>query len=517
MASAHQDALRDGRLHNLFRDIVSGKRVVQTPKDAELFLESVRIQISPSSCLESIIAGKQGLEAVKVSVRMNLNVQFMTSHVRPFLQYMSNPAIKTLGNGQLLHKLILAVADPPTFWHALIARVKSNEIGDAEMIPFSWLALEVLLLPSDTGVDLSRDVQDLSDTGALLKSKNHAVRDFGYRIQNILQLRSSPSTSVGADGPGGRHDNDHANFRDINIYPTTDEFLSIQPPFYRTASEVAATDLPNRPAVHLDNQFRQLREDMLAELREDIQVAIGTKKAKRTPLSLGHLELVGVGVGEPPRLKKFSLQLNCHSGLRFPDNVGSEKDSRKKFLKENPTQLKHQSFGVLIREKAILGFAFVERDIDLLAQSPPVISLQFTDGQGLRSALLAFKLPGAKLVKFVLVGTSVFAYEPVLNGLKEITDLPLHDILVDPESSGTKINDSKPELSELAAELTRALKDLDTEGAVDLPRSDPKVRVDASQLESMILALTRPIALIQGPPGKSIIWLCDFSHGNNNN
>lgn len=35
-----------------------------------------------------------------------------------------------------------------------------------------------------------------------------------------------------------------------------------------------------RIAAHLENQFRLLREDMLSELRDDIQIARGQKKGR---------------------------------------------------------------------------------------------------------------------------------------------------------------------------------------------------------------------------------------------
>ena len=41
------------------------------------------------------------------------------------------------------------------------------------------------------------------------------------------------------------------------------------------------TEPEKRVAVHLDNQFRLLREDMLAELRNDLQISLKKKQGKR--------------------------------------------------------------------------------------------------------------------------------------------------------------------------------------------------------------------------------------------
>ncbi len=41
----------------------------------------------------------------------------------------------------------------------------------------------------------------------------------------------TPQPSSAAVSPGGRHDNDFVNFREIAIYPTGDELLSTLRPF----------------------------------------------------------------------------------------------------------------------------------------------------------------------------------------------------------------------------------------------------------------------------------------------
>lgn len=504
MASAKQDTQRAGRLYGLFRATIGGERAIRTTKDAELFLEAVRAQKSPSTCVETIISQRHGLEAIRESVRLNLSTQFIQAHTLPFLRYLSDPTIKALGDGQLLQKTLVAIADPPTLWNVLLDLFKDDHITGNDVFPFAWLALELVLLPPSSGIDVVNDVQAISKTGSLPKAAEHEVRELGYRIANALQLRSSPQPISAIGAAGGRHDNDHADFRKINIYPTMDEFLAKQLPFFRTAQEVAEAGLPDRPAVHLDNQFRQLREDMLAELREDIQVATGIKKGRRPLISLSGLTPVGLGVGDGGRFKKVALQLECLFGLGFTSKLGKGA-ARKQALRDTPSYLKHQSFGVMLRGKDILGFAFVDRDIDLLAQDPPVICLQFTDVQGLQNTLMGFKTPGSSDFRFVLVDTPVFAYEPVLKGLQETTDLPLHDILVDPKSSNTKSIESSPTLHTLVQEVKSAISQLKDDGTAELPRSNPKVHVDASQLESVLLALTRPIALIQGPPGELCI------------
>jgi hypothetical protein len=68
--------------------------------------------------------------------------------------------------------------------------------------------------------------------------------------------------------PGGRHSNDHANFRHISIAPTVDEAVSPHPPFLPlpTPGEAFLGDDPETQLM--DRQFRLLRENLLAPLRD---------------------------------------------------------------------------------------------------------------------------------------------------------------------------------------------------------------------------------------------------------
>ncbi|KAK3680858.1 P-loop containing nucleoside triphosphate hydrolase protein [Podospora appendiculata] len=505
------DSRRASRLRALFRNTLSGENIITTSQNAQLFLEAIQAQDSPSKCIESIVSSKPGLDALGSAVRANLSASFVVSHSLGFLRYLSDPAIKALADGQILEKVLVTLAEPRTFWQALVNHFNNRLVPEESLYPFAWLCLELLSLPAKSGVDVVEDVEVILERNDFLKAQSHDTRNLAYKIKKVLQIRTSPQQAgATAGGPGGRHDNDHASFRQIAIYPTTDEFLSKSQPFYRTLREVLDISAETRAAVHIDNQFRLLREDMLAELREDLQVAIGSKpeKGRRPALALKQLVPVGLDVGggdnaSQSRYKKCHLLLQCYDGLQFLTNM--EPPARKSFLKDQPSLLRHQAFGVLTQNKEILGFAFINRDVDLLIGSPPVVSLQLTDSDGLRKVLLALKLDTAAAVQFILVDTPVFAYEPVLVGLKAITDLPLQDALVTPAAEDAEV---EPMVQSRLAPLVSRLRELAASDSiermelVDLPKCiGEQVQVDASQLESLIHALSRPLSLIQGPPG----------------
>jgi hypothetical protein len=234
-------------------------------------------------------------------------------------------------------------------------------------------------------------------------------------------------------------------------------------------------------------------------------VATGKKKGRRSALVLSQLLPAGLEVGDDTtgRYKRCTLLLRCFSGLQVLERL-KDANARKKYLKDQPSLLRHQAFGVLCREQEILGFAFVDRDIDRLIESPPVVSLQFTDDDGLRRALLAFSLPKRELVQFVLVDTPVFAYEPVLLGLQRITDLPLLDLLVNPAAISDCGFEIPQKLRTLVTRLESSAESLGPAGVVQLVASGisaRKVEIDDSQRFALRLALTSPVSLIQGPPG----------------
>jgi hypothetical protein len=523
MASILQDR-RAGRLVAVFREVLEGKRQVNSPTDAKQFIEAIQAQQPPSVCIEKIISSPAGLNALRTAVRADLSPLFVLSNTFKFLNYLADPSIKALANGEFLQRILGVITKPPTLWQCLMGMYAARDIPQTELRQFAWLVLEVISVPS---MDFVADAKAVMQSDILMNSSSFEARELGYKIRKVLQIKSSAVPLRLSDGssPGGRHDNDHTDFRDTAIYPTTDEVLSTAEPYYLTVDEVFATDQSTRVGVHLDNQFRLLREDMLAELREDLQIAMGKKSSKRKPLVLGGFDPIALYFGDESRgkpSKRCCLKLRCFSGLsRLKYNLKSE-EQRRKFLKETPSFLKHQAFGVMFRGTDILGFAFVEREIDLLCQEPPVVLLQFTDSDALCKSLMALKKPTD--IKFAIVDTPVFAYEPVLTGLKKIADLPLQEHLLGFESERVAIEPA-PAIQNLIEQLQSLKKNKDrlfclpnpkrrlagddlSVHELDAPASGSgatkSVMLDDSQLKSLINALRDSVTLIQGPPGESL-------------
>ena len=491
MTSQSNLSRRDGKLQNLFNDVVNGKRKISTPADSQLFLEAMQKRQPPSLCIELIISRSSGLEAIRCCVRVGLTLDFVQSHTLKLIDYLSNPDIKALADGQFLQELLLVIVQPPTVWNTLVNLFLAHSLSEEDLRPFSWLVLELISLPSKLGLDILNDVQAIVKDGSLIQAKAHEVRELGYKIQKAFQIRSCSSSTDQTNSPGGRHDNDFTNFREIAIYPTTDEFLATAKPFYRKAEEVFEVGKAERASIHLDNQFRLFREDMLAELRNDFQIASGRKKGRTSALKLGNLIVVGIETEDKNRGKKCSLAVQCFSGLE--KLLEMDVPGRRQFLDDNRNFLKHQAFGALCCGNDIYGFAFVDRNLDLLVKEPPVVLLQFTDSQALSKALLALK--SVEGVQFILVDTPVFAYEPVLNGLKDVIDLPLQEMLLDSQSRDSY----KPVTAVQSLALKLRSNSIAEEEEISL--GSKGVKIDKSQLDSLLNALMSTVSIIQGPPG----------------
>ncbi|RYP21731.1 hypothetical protein DL767_009193 [Monosporascus sp. MG133] len=488
---------RAGRLRKIFRDVLGGKRKITNSGEAKLFIEAIQAHETPSVCVEKLAASANGLEAIRYSVRADLSPPFLQSYTLGLLLLLSTDEVKALAEGQMLGNILEVIVNPPTVWNALVKGFLDHQIEEQYLTPFAWLLYELLTTRSDLEFDILSDAQKVIQNGGLSKSSVHATRDLAYKIEKVLQLKTASLPINMSYSPGGRHDNDFADFRQIATYPTTDEFLATERPFYRRANEVFEVPPAERAAVHLDNQYRLLREDMNGELREDLQVSLGRKRGRRSALVLHSILPVSMGLGDEKRGKKSSLAVICQKGLEELRKLPEAR--RRKFLADNKNYLKHQAFGALFQCGKVFGFAFVNRNEDLLCKDPPTVCLQFTDSRTLGKALLALKSPDT--INFMLVDTPVFAYEPVLNELKTMNDLPLQDVLLNvEESSEAYENSNKLELPSGLQSLVSQLRSAPmTAGGARLVGTN--VRMDSSQLESLLGALEHRLSVIQGPPG----------------
>jgi hypothetical protein len=484
------------QLNKLLGSIAFGKSTINNANRAKQFLEALCAQDDRVTCVERLFAKQTSLDALRKALRVDTSLIFLNDSVASFLKYLTDPAIKQVSGGQFLQDLVVIIADPPTLWNALVSSHKNGSLNETAIYGFAWLLWELLSMPPHDNIDVVEIAKTVTNNKSLLKSSSHETRVLGYKIQHFLKAKaSSANANPDTAGPGGRHDNDFVDFRETAIFPTADEFMSDAQPFYRPARETALAEPGDRVGIHLDNQFRLLREDMLAELRDDVHIATGKKKGRRSPVLLQQLSLAGIECGEPKKWKQGALKLNCAKGMeRFASMSPAE---RKAHLKNNPRSLKHQSFGCLLQGGRIVAFATLDRDESNLLEDPPAITLQICGEDATNKLLLAFK--EVEPVDYVQVDTPFFAYEPVLRCLQNMKSLPLAQYLL-----GTSPDEATQSASVVDDAFINELRARGTSSIERLFRTDKSIVLDQSQMESLIAGLGQSVSLIQGPPGTSI-------------
>lgn len=489
------------KLTKLFHGLISGKEKL-SQQNYKLFLESVCAQPDSAACIEKLLFSGQGLSCLQASLRFDLTSAFLNGPADTLLHYLSSSDVASISGGDFLQRILLTVVDPPIFWSAFKRAFVARELEDHAQESFAWLLLQLIQLPGNKSVSFLALAQDDDILNQLLKSSSLPVRTTAQRIKLIAETLAVGST-VEEYGPGGRHDNDFVNFRNISILPTADELMSTQFPYLRASATVDDPDsTASRVATHLDNQFRLLREDMLYEMREELQVALGMKKGKYRGLVIDGLKLIGIHHESNGKLCKWGLVMQCQND--FWQLKKLKPADRKKHLADNRQIFKHGSLTCLLIDDQVTAFPSVDRDEDLLSHKPPIVVLRVDGPES--TAFTLSRLLSAEKVKLLQIDTAVFAYEPVLSALKRINQLRLSDEILHWTPESVLIPPPNQPVTIIQEIRTRSHEDI--QRILGTPNS---VVLDTAQTEALLGGLTQRLSLIQGPPGKHFFSILVFT------
>jgi hypothetical protein len=483
---------RSLKLNKLLGSILFGQLNV-TIQNAPLFLEAVCAQSDPADCISRIIASKAGLASVQAAMRSNLSTDFLNGPATALLKYIQAPELMTIGRGDFLSQVVLKIVEPPIFWSAFMQSFLGKELQEKGQLCFAWLLLQLISLPGEMAGKYREFAQDPKLLNMLLTSSQLDTRTFGSKIKHILAA-CGPGAPVDSEfGPGGRHDNDFVDFHEITMLPTADEIASTEPVFLRPSAQLEDPETEDtRVATYLDNQFRLLREDMLYEMREELQIALGKKKGNHRGLVIEGFKFVDIYWAKGDKNCKWGITLRCHHDPWFFKKV--EPKDRKTHIIENRKILKHQSLACLIVDDEIVAFATVNRDEDLLAQKPPVVVLQLEGEASTTRALITIKT--GRNIKLVQIDTAIFSYEPVLKALQNAQAVPLSSELLFWKEGGIIGRPLSQPKRLIQAIMADPRQNLQTQ--LNTPRS---ILLDKSQSASLLAGLTQNVTLIQGPPG----------------
>jgi len=485
---------RTAQLEKRFNDILRG-RVTADARSYAHFLEAICAQQDPAACINKIVESSHGSSAVQAAMRHNTNIQFLNGTATILLLYL----FRATDLGDVLDHLLTAIVDPPIFWTAFSQAFDQGELSEQAQEAFAALLLRLLCLTTGNTSPYRDLAKKPSILTRLLNSSQLIVKDNGYRIQHILSTFKSGTPVAAVGGPGGRHDNDFNDFREISILPTADEILCQQPPFIRPGSVLEDPDgEATRTADYLDNTFRLLREDMLYEIREELQTAIGKKKGRYRGLIIDGVTLDGVYSGTDDRKTRWGVKLKCQDDFKSMKNVPDKQ--RKTYLEKDPAGariLKNQSLVCILSGNQIISLASVHRVEALLAQKPPIIVLQLEGEASISKTLL--QLQSSNAIRLVQIDTALFAFEPVLKALQKTQVIPLSEELLF-WKEGNTIGSA----AVTAAQVTRPLAMNPSVDLKPLLGLSSSIVLDKSQAASLLAGLTQNLSLIQGPPGAFI-------------
>ena len=491
--SLPQDDLRAGKLSRLLDQIVTGKQPLSNSKQGELFIEAICAQPDPATCINKIITSPKGLFSVQACMRFNTSPAFFNGLGTSLIFYLQDPALRTISGGDLLHQIILIIVEPPIFWEAFVQAYKGDKLTQQAQQCFGWLLLELISLPNKQSLPYHVVAQDGVIQERLLNSSEVTIRMIGQKIKHILTTIATPGGS-GNEGPGGRHDNDFPDFREIAILPTADELTSQEPVFLRIAQELENPDTEEfRISIHLDNQFRLLREDMIGEIREELQIALGHKKGRHKGVILDGFIVKGMSCGESR--KRLPWGIHFESTNTFNQLFKTNAKDRRVHLSNNRNILRHQSLVCLVLDGQVTAFPTLNRDQDMLTKDHPIVILEFKDEASIFKTILELK--SAKHIRLINIDTAVFSYEPVLRRLQEIKGLTLSNELLFWQAMNPIEQPPTPPITIVNSIQADPLEDLQ----VLLGTSKP-IKLDSSQRSSLLMGLNQRVSLIQGPPGE---------------
>jgi hypothetical protein len=487
-------------LNKLFNSTLTGSQVVSA-RQGPLFLQAICSQADPALCFGRVMESPIGKTSLQAAMHSDMSPAFHNGSATALFSYMKASHLKSIEGGNFLNQVLLHIVEPPIFWNSFRNAFVDKKLSENAQASFSWLLLQLISLPGELAGPYRQVAGDATLQELLLTSSNLETRANGQKIKNIVETFSNGALTIEEYAPGGRHDNDQADFRKISILPTADELASTEIPFLRPSSWLEDEETKDhRTATYLDNHFRLLREDMLYELREDLQIATGKKKGHHHGMVINGLTLWGLYHPRPDRRCKWSIALKCRHD--FWQLKGIRPKDRMKHLNDNPKILKHQSCACLLSGTDVIGFVTIHRDEELLARFPPVIAVQLQGQASVIKALIALKTAGP--VTLVQIDTALFSYEPILKSLQDAKSVPL--------SSELLFLHNGSDQSTPPARFRRIIEAIKREPGCELQRllRTPKsIKLDKSQAASLVSGLSQNVSLIQGPPGTSNFYRTD--------
>lgn len=475
-----------------FRTIINGEGVIGSLEDAWHFLETIIAQADHLDCLQKIIGDHRTRNALRSTLKYDVLPKFFNGLFMRFLRVIEQPAVQYACKGNLFRDLREVLTEPGAPCIDLHHAQPQNQLQPSGAFAFAWLLLKLVACADLQFIQTRSPAEVLTLRKYFLQYKNIEDETVDYGIQHNLSC-TSYNFRTKVYRPGGRHDNDFSDYRRIAVLPTSEELMSKEQPFYRTADSISAVPIGAITGNHLDNQFRLMREDFLFKLREIVSNGI-TDDEKQCQKIRG-LSFEGFFSGDKDCFCPFGLVLSAKQGLGRLKELQRKK--REMFLEENLNFLKDHSIGCVMEKSCVISFVSLHRVNEFLLESEPCIVLRAHDRTSLENLLTA--LISGRTLDFVMVDTVQFAYEPILRSLQTKTESPLwNELLANRELHRKSVVRSFTKDRFEVAQTLRNANGCDIKTMLNLAKP---VDLDGAQRESLFTGMIQPVSLIHGPPG----------------
>lgn len=501
--------------------IKDGDATMTTEHQARRFLEGFDTPDSKAELLGKLEDRRDhGLRRIREVLSFVCSVEGVTTLLIPLLKNLLTDETARPMYVPLRNRVLISIYMVPTLLETFIP-LNVVRIMDAESAKYLALYLVAIssafveVRNSNTVIELAQELRDRGDVNETRTLC--AVLLIGRDNEKIVvdeANRSEPKKKKVACWisdqvqPGGRHDNDHRNYRDIQLVPTANELRCEVRSWLPLASGENA--FIQDPAIRiLDNNFRLLREDAILSMKANIAekrriwknariFSLDTSSNKNRGLISFLVQCDSLAHGNPDW--KHSRSLMHGTVVAFCQN-----DTPK--MMGVITIRDHADSNSWLNASAgpVIGVAF-HSDLDF-HQALTDMQSNCSKNEIIHSILESGKQDQLDAYKnqlesydMIEVSSSFFTYQPILKTLQTMTALPFL-----PELSGEAIEDNFTTPTYLPPVLLMPSDgfnsyecNMDTWSSSDIVS---ETSLDQSQADALRHAFSNRIALIQGPPG----------------
>lgn len=321
--------------------------------------------------------------------------------------------------------------------------------------------------------------------------------------------------------PGGRHNNDHSNYRDISLVPTQEELAFEGMPFLPLSSGDNAV-INDAGEYLLDRNFRLLREDAVGILRENI----ANPRASKVWINARIIGVACKDAFNPKRTSNlyFLVQFDLTRQRKVNWNVSRAlpRDGLVALQRDGLDPMMATIFIRSNREKdlwlnspggPVVGVIFHHTHDFSRALNDVSVNLSIMKGFEKKAEMLnkasdptkrakteeELMLLKGRFISYTMTeaSDSFFSYRPVLDALQSMISVPLAQDIVHLRPKSERPN-YLPQHVRMPSDFGSFVCNLDEWSNDNIVES---TTLDDSQATALSLALTSRVALIQGPPG----------------